>query len=264
MCDPDAPEAAADVTEVIRWKHAHTTGSPYGSYESGLSARQAQTVLRCGNCVLQSCIIKDMLSAAASGKPYQTHTPEGQHSAEQLLSLLAMSGRETELSARSSTPVEEIADELQGMNTMDVAAELPTVTLNGTQKNTPAVEVIDASSIINSGNIRPAPPEQLTLLFQKLTALLTERDDTNQLQLYNLNTSMVSSLYAQPKGGAVLYEVRRGGKSRLYVMGCPPTSNRQHDRAIIIGSHGDNPQDQDNFISTIIRDKEKPTHKFRI
>lgn len=254
MSDPSANAEAGTIAESLRREYAQAAHDPTRSYESGASARLAIIRKDCGRCALQGCLVKATLQAAADRRLFQ------QDSEVSPLSSFALD-KGVIRAEREATPVKELV-ELRGMQLLDGEAKLPTCILHRTSDNPLVIEVIDATSVIANGNVSPARPDQLAVLQRKLSSSATEYDNSGQPQAFNPNRQMIKQLYTQPEGGAKLYEVRVGGKSRLYFMACPPNSERSHNRIILIGSHGDSSQDQRKFIAAAIKESLRPVHKF--
>ena len=116
----------------------------------------------------------------------------------------------------------------------------------------PAVEVVDARDALNTSNVAPAPPKQEGILLEKLIGRMMSVDGNGIPQILTADNKMQKRLAAQPNSTGTVFELRMEGKNRMYVLVAPTHHDQAPYRITILGSHGDNEQDQQRFIGSVI------------
>ena len=111
--------------------------------------------------------------------------------------------------------------------------------------------IIDASPMVNSGNIRPAEPDDMRVLLDKLVLFAVAPDNNSDSQLYQTNNSAMRRINSDSTGQTTIREVRMRGKNRLYFT---ISSNYNGIPVIVIvGCHGDKESYQTEFLKAIGR-----------
>ena len=82
--------------------------------------------------------------------------------------------------------------------------------------------IIDASPMVNSGNIRPAEPDDMRVLLDKLVLFAIAPDNNNDSQLYQTNNSAIRRINSDSTSQTTIREVRMRGKT-AYILRFPVT-----------------------------------------
>lgn len=111
--------------------------------------------------------------------------------------------------------------------------------------------IIDASLMVNSGNIRPAEPDDMRVLLDKLVLFAVAPDNNSDSQLYQTNNSAIRRINSDSTGQTTIREVRMRGKNRLYFT--ISSNDKGTPVIVIIGCHGDKESYQTEFLKAIGR-----------
>ena len=111
--------------------------------------------------------------------------------------------------------------------------------------------IIDASPIVNSGNIQPAAPEDMKVLLNKLVSFAVAPNNRSEFQLYQTNNSAIRRINSDSTGQTTIREVRMRGKNRLYFT--ISSNDNGIPVIVIIGCHGDKESYQTEFLKAIGR-----------
>lgn len=264
MGEAGAHDEAADIADGLRWEHASTAKNPHKNYIDGISATRALNVLKCSKCVLEKCLVRDMLQNASHKQPYPTApTPLNRerptHHEASLLSMLT--SQEIDQFPQNDTPLKDVIDSLEGVHlrsNIPTTTGLPTTFIRNAHNDMPPVELIDATNVVDSGNIPPANTESSRVLLNKIALLATKPNGDNQPQIHHPSSIMTKVIRVQA-GNARIDEVRMAGKSRLFFMIRLPEEERRYDRIILLGSHGDSAQYQHAFFRRVFPDTRRST-----
>jgi predicted patatin/cPLA2 family phospholipase len=136
--------------------------------------------------------------------------------------------------------------EIAGLRSVNAQTEL--TANNITTESGDVFTVIDASKAI------PANNEALTLdgygvITAKMLDRMAARNGSGKPQILTADNTMQKVI--ESYGSAKMFELRMGGKTRLYFIVQERPSEVVDARIIILGAHGDNEQAQHRFLRTV-------------
>lgn len=251
---PDAGEAAAQAAQHIIQETAQEPANPDLGLELGGAALQALTTL-CKRCELSDiCLTQGVIASTYEQQRNQhneSSTLPNTKEISHLLSLLA----KNDVIIQPQDPVQlvSIRSNMKGIQLRSNALddiELVSFSVCSDRYTTGAV-IIDASPIVNSGNIQPAAPEDMKVLLNKLVSFAVAPNNRSEFQLYQTNNSAIRRINSGSTGQTTIREVRMRGKNHLYFT--ISRNNNGIPTIIIIGCHGSKESYQTEFLKAIGR-----------
>ena len=247
LLGPDAQELQ-EVAEQIEAEFAGKASNPERSLESGAAATKAR--LACGRCAVRdTCGVAPIIKQIESTrKDRRLPSNETEHAASQLF-LAAQKVGET--STKSVSANDELFSFLHenGINTdmRQKGQSLDQITVIG---DIPSM-ITDASPVVKHDKLTPASDHELRTLLEKMVLLATTPDKHGNSQLFDSGNKFVNKMDTDSTGLNSLYELRRGGKARLYILVDPP-AHGQLLKITIIGHHGNSAQSQESFLESSV------------
>lgn len=236
---PNADEVATQAAQQTIEETAQKLANPDLGIKLGGAALRALTTL-CRRCELSGiCLTREAIASTYEKQRNQDSkfsnlldTKEMPHP----LSLLV----KNDVIIQPQDPVQlvSIRSNMKGIQLWSNARddiELVSFSVCSDRYTTGAV-IIDASPIVNSGNIQPAAPEDMKVLLDKLVSFAVAPNNRSEPQLYQTNNSAIRLMRSGSTGQTTIREVRMRGKNRLYFT--ISRNNNGIPTIIIIGCHG--------------------------
>lgn len=256
---PSAAPVIDNAALTLEREAAATFGIPENALNSGSAARRAQ--LTCGRCALRGvCMVRERLALLETKRrgTYRPHESQAPRES-QLIRSIHSKNTSTEITS-AKIPTTSVTDKLGPgimLNQRTTATTLDAVSIPGGRQ---LVTIIDASPIIQHDGLTQATAKELEMLYNKLVELATASNEAGTSQLFNTNSRSIKKLVLQNAKTINIYEIRVGGKARLYFTTSPPSESNQHLIVTILGSHGDNPASQKSFLSKLTGNYDNPSY----
>ena len=251
---PDAKEVAAQTAQHIIQETAQELANPDLGLELGGAALRALTTL-CKRCELSDiCLTQEVIASTYEQQRNQHNKSSALPNTKEiphLLSLLAKNG--IIIQPQDTVQLISVQSSMEGVKLRSDAedkTELESFSVWSDQYQKGAI-IIDASPMVNSGDIQPAEPDNMRVLLDKLASFAVAPDNNSDSQLYQTNNSAIRRINSASTSQTTIREVRMRGKNRLYF-----TISRNDNGVptiVIIGCHGDKESYQTEFLRAIGR-----------